>query len=611
MSQPAPVKSAHADEPPNKTKLSSHETILELLGFLEAVRNSYITNRQRNYDGFVARQVRRLFIYIATLHLNSLIRRVKRLSRRRASADLTALMCEVFTDRRVVKSDVELTPKYARVVQTAQSAGDTILKTSTNPEQLTAAACMKIYTEEKYSLLKSIRAGDTHFVSYLPEKIRRYYRLDALGVLEDLEKTSDTPFDPKDNHIAYFAAMSLPFTVNGYSSRTEGIARAYQDLGFKVEVVTKAGYPMNAFPHLEPEGVTPQETLNGVSYHRIKEPLVDKKNYTAYARRAADAIEEKLRELKPAHVIAGSNYENSIPALLAARRLGLPFTYEVRGMWELTKASKEPGFEETTFFAVMQRAEQFVCEHADSVLTLTQPMIDNLVSRGIAREKIALMPNGVSTDMFETVERDDNLAQTLGIHPSSVVIGYAGAIKEYEGLQDLGAAAATLAGRGYDLTLLILGHEEPDGDGATPITDSIKQCFADIGKPDRLLLPGRVPFTEIKRFYALMDICPITRRGYSVSEMVSPIKPVEAMAQGKAVVLSDVEAMKFFSQNETTALHFRKNDVDHLTEILGMLIEDAKLRHGLGIRGRAFVEDQLKWSSICKEAAFHMGLRLP
>jgi glycosyltransferase involved in cell wall biosynthesis len=136
-------------------------------------------------------------------------------------------------------------------------------------------------------------------------------------------------------------------------------------------------------------------------------------------------------------VLAASNYVTALPALIAARRLGLPFVYEVRGLWEITRISREPEYEHTPAFAVQRLLESRVMQRADHVFTLTGPMVDELLDRGVARERIGLLPNSCNPDRFVARARDEDLATRLGLAPGVPVIGYIGTFVDYEGLEDL------------------------------------------------------------------------------------------------------------------------------------------------------------------------------
>ncbi|MDP5084988.1 MAG: glycosyltransferase, partial [Yoonia sp.] len=350
------------------------------------------------------------------------------------------------------------------------------------------------------------------------------------------------------------------------------------------------------------------ETYNNVIYHRLKKPYQRGLSFLEYVLHAADVLTDKIRELEPGNVIAASNHINALPALIASSRLGLPFTYEVRGFWEISRLARDPDFSSTIEFAVSQQLEAFIARSADQVFTLTSQMRDDLVKRGVNKEKISLMPNGVAEEFVRSLPADRDLADKLNLPKECPVIGYIGSILEYEGLQDLAQACVGLAKRGVDFRLLLVGQEKPNKVEGTPITDEIRKIFKDAGIFERLIMPGRVPFSEVERYYSLIDIAPIPRRPYEVAHMVSPIKPLEAMAKAKAVVVSDVAALSDMVESGITGMVFRAGDADHLEEQLALLIADRSLIGRVQQAGQDFVKDSRTWRSICATAATNLDI---
>lgn len=404
------------------------------------------------------------------------------------------------------------------------------------------------------------------------------------------------------NRAAYVASSSLPYKISGYTTRTHGVVAGYLKNGLDVQVITRPSFPLNLKPEVDVEKVPELDVIDGIPYHRLLAP--DFKTYSPvdWVTLAADALEAKIRQLRPEIIIAASNYLNGLPALIAARRLGLPFVYEVRGMSELSRVSRDPGFMQTADFAVTIIMETFVAENADQVLTLTDQMKADLIKRGVPGERISLMPNGVPERTVGTPARCEDLATRLHIPADVSVIGYVGSLLEYEGLPDLAQACVGLGNRGYDFRLLIVGGEKRDKVGATPISDEIRGVFRAAGMEEKLIMQGQVPFDDVISFYSLIDIAPIPRRPYQVSEMVSPIKPIEALAMGKVVVLSDVEALKDFSQNGRTGLLFQKGNVADLEEKLLQALTDPDLREKLRNNGQEFVRTTRTWPAICAAA---------
>ena len=310
---------------------------------------------------------------------------------------------------------------------------------------------------------------------------------------------------------------------------------------------------------------------------------------------AAEKIEDRLRELRPELVIAASNHLTSLPAQIAAARQGTPFIYEVRGFWEITRASREPEYLDTEAYSVQARLEAISADSADHVFTLTGGMREELIRRGVSGAKVTLLPNSCLPEQFLPQPRDRQLAEALNIPEDVPVIGYIGSFVQYEGLDDLARAAAILKGRGVEFRLLLVGNENVSRQEKGPITAMIEAVATESGLADWLIMPGRVPHDQVAMYYSLIDIAPFPRKPQLVTEMVSPMKPLEAMAMQKAVAASSVAALAEMIRDGETGLIFEKGNPGALADVLQRLIEDPELREKLGRNGRTWVETERSW----------------
>lgn len=428
------------------------------------------------------------------------------------------------------------------------------------------------------------------------------HRIYRLALLDRPLNEPVTPITPEPNRAVYILHNSLPFSSGGYATRSHGIASGLARAGYEVIVLTRPGFPLDANTKLKASDVPLEATIDGIRYERILEPM----RATAllktgglptdeYLATAADVLTEKLRALRPAVVIGASNYQTALPAMIAARRLGLPFVYEVRGFWEVTRISRQPQFGETLAYAVERAMEGGLAARADQVFTLTAAMRDELIDRGVEADKIDLLPNSCDPTRFHPGGRDTALAQRLNIPAHVPVIGYIGTFVHYEGLEDLAGACALLKAQNIEFRLLMVGNEDVSGTGVGPITQAVQDIAKDAGFSDWLIMPGRIPHSEVESHYSLIDIAPFPRKPLPVCEMVSPMKPLEAMAMKKAVLVSSVRALSEMVRHDHNGLVFEKGNVDDFSRQLRMLIEQPELRTRLGENGRLWVEQERTW----------------
>jgi glycosyltransferase involved in cell wall biosynthesis len=385
----------------------------------------------------------------------------------------------------------------------------------------------------------------------------------------------------------YFLHNSLPFTSAGYATRTHGICLGVAKRDFDIRPVTRPGFPLDLGLEVTAADVPQASEIDGITYRRLVDFQRPDFSEPEYITRTADVFERILREHRPGLVHAASNYVTGLPALIAARRAALPYVYEARGFWEITRASREPNFRNSGQFRGMANLEALCAREADAVITLTTAMKDVLIERGVAEEKITLVHNSVDAARFVPRPRDEVLAARLGVAPDEPVIGYIGSHVIYEGLDDLIEACARLREKDVAFRLLLVGDGKE-----TP--DLLRRAEAR-GLSDRLIAPGRVPHEEVESYYSLVDIAPFPRKPWEVCEVVSPLKPFEAMAMEKAVIVSDVRALAEIASDGETGLHFRKGSVDNLSDALERLLADPGLRRDLGKAARAWIETHRTW----------------
>jgi glycosyltransferase involved in cell wall biosynthesis len=204
--------------------------------------------------------------------------------------------------------------------------------------------------------------------------------------------------------------------------------------------------------------------------------------------------------------------------------------------------------------------------------------------------------------------RDTALAAELGIPDGVPVIGYVGTFVDYEGLEDLARACGLLKQRGHAFRLLLVGNENTSGSETGPITRMIAEAAAEADFSDWLIMPGRVPHEVVHSYYSLLDICPFPRKPWPVCEMVSPMKPLEALAMEKLVIVSSVRALVEMIDHDHTGLVFTKGDITSLADTLERAMAAPDLRARLGTAGRVWVETERTWRAVGLKAA---GLLAP
>lgn len=388
--------------------------------------------------------------------------------------------------------------------------------------------------------------------------------------------------------VAMVLHCTVPHVTNGYATRSHSILSALRAFSWEVLPVTRPGFPDDLFP-----GVSSEHTheYEGVTYHHLDGADYREDAVPEYLEKAASRLEREFRQLDVAVVHAASAFTTGLPALIAARRLGLPFVYEVRGLWEVTRACTIEGWGNTKRFEIERALESLVAREADHVLTLTEGLRRELVLRGVDARRITLLPNGVDLDRFQRTPCDESLRFELGLCGEPVV-GYVGSIVPYEGLGDLLRAVHELKECGVRLRVLIVG----DG----PALPTLRELARELDLNDVITFTGQVPFERAEAYYSLIDVAPFPRSPCLLTEIVSPLKPFEAMAKGVPVVASDVGALREIIREGQTGLLFKRGDPHDLARVLRQLLLSPGLRRDLAEAARGWVAEHRQWGPLVR-----------
>ena len=286
---------------------------------------------------------------------------------------------------------------------------------------------------------------------------------------------------------------------------------------------------------------------------------------------------------------AHSPYQNAVYAEWLSSCFSKPFIYEMRGLWEESDAACGATTEEE--YLRRRQAETDSALKANRVVAISKALKRELENRGVPSEKIDVVPNGVNTGRFVPRLRNTELAERLGVQ-GRAVFGYISLLRRFEGVDVLVEAAARILSRRGDAACLVVG----DG----PDMERIRRLVQQTSKPQSIVLTGRVPHADVLDYYSLIDVFVVPRLRAPVTEMVTPIKPLEAMCMGKAVVVSDVGGLTELVQDGETGLTFPAGDAEALAETLETLLDNPDLRSGLGERARRWVLAERDWSRVCQ-----------
>ena len=375
---------------------------------------------------------------------------------------------------------------------------------------------------------------------------------------------------------------SLP-AHSGYTFRTRALMKAQAAKGWAVAGVTGVRHPEPG-----PDG----ETVDGLTFYRTlpiapaRAPIREWREIGALAKR----VEALAKEWKPDVLHAHSPVLDGLAALRVGKKLGIPVIYEIRAFWEDAAVGNGTGREGSLRYRLTRSLETHAVKSADAVAVICEGLRGDLIARGIDPDKITVSPNGVDLDLFgDPPPRDDMLAAKLGLVADDAVIGYIGSFYDYEGIDDLIVAMPALVAVQPRARLLLVG--------GGPMEAALKAQAAASPAAAHIHFVGRVPHTEVERYYSLIDILAYPRKKMRLTDLVTPLKPLEAMAQGKLVAASSVGGHRELIEDGVTGTLFAPDDPAAIADALAKLLENRVMWPERRRTARIFVETHRNWSS--------------
>jgi PEP-CTERM/exosortase A-associated glycosyltransferase len=333
------------------------------------------------------------------------------------------------------------------------------------------------------------------------------------------------------------------------------------------------------------------DTLEGIPHYRTRPtgprtapPLVRE---LLLMSRLAHRLRSVVLAERPAVIHAHSPSLNGLPALWVGRRARIPVVYEARAFWEDAAVDQGTTREGSARYRLSRAVETWLFRRADHAITICDGMRQELIRRGIPRERITVVPNGVDPVSFRPVRRNDALARRLGLD-GGPIFGFVGSFYRYEGLHFLVHAMADLRRRLPGAQLLLVGGGEEEG--------SLREEARALA--GAVILPGRVPLDAVRDYYSTIDVFVCPRRRMRLTELVTPLKPLEAMAMAQPVLASDVGGLAELIEHGVTGLLFVAEDRDSFLAEAERIGSDPQLRQTLGASARAHVLTARTWDRI-------------
>lgn len=382
--------------------------------------------------------------------------------------------------------------------------------------------------------------------------------------------------------ILHILDHSIPLH-SGYAFRTLSILKQQRELGWETIHLTSPK-----------QGASPsdEEEVDGWHFYRTLPPggifegiaglsEIELMAETTYR------IEQVVRRLHPHILHAHSPVLNAIPALRVGRRLGIPVVYEVRASWEDAAVDHGTASSGGLRYRLSRAMETWALKRVDAITTICDGLRSEITARGIASEKITVIPNAVDIEDFSIGNSPDlDLKRQLGLD-GATVLGFIGSFYAYEGLALLMRALPLIIAEQPTVRVLLVGGGRQE--------EELKSLVIDLGIADKVIFAGRVPHDTVQRYYDIIDIMVYPRLSMRLTELVTPLKPLEAMAQGRLLVASDVGGHRELIRAGETGILFKAGDHSALASAVLDLLRHPETWLRLKSTARAYVERERNW----------------
>jgi PEP-CTERM/exosortase A-associated glycosyltransferase len=375
---------------------------------------------------------------------------------------------------------------------------------------------------------------------------------------------------------------SIPLQ-SGYSFRSRAILEHQRALGWDTFQVT--GPKQGSTETLEQE-------VGELMFYRTAQPSGLMARLPMLRQVAViSALAKRLRglvdKIRPNIVHAHSPALNGAAALRIARASGIPLVYEVRAFWEDAAVDHGTSTERGPRYLAARALETYVLKRADAVVTICEGLRREILQRGLPEGRVSIVPNSVDLSHFGGARESRDMRSELGL-AGKTVLGFIGSFYAYEGLGLLLRALPGVVEGIPEARLLLVGGGPSDGD--------LRKLTAELGIEDRVIFTGRVPHDQIPSYYDAIDVLVYPRLRMRLTDLVTPLKPLEAMARGRLVVASDVGGHRELVQHDNTGYLFRAGDADNLTSTVVELLRDRSSWARVRDSAKRFILTERSWT---------------
>ncbi len=372
---------------------------------------------------------------------------------------------------------------------------------------------------------------------------------------------------------------------SGYTFRTREIIKEQMNLGWETSHVTSAKHKSNNIDSENVDGLLFYRTAPGNGIFS-KAPILNQLNIIKTLRKRLDEI---VKFDKPDIIHAHSPSLNGLAAYRIAKKYDIPIVYECRAFWEDAAVDHGTTKAWSLRYRITRAMESIVFRNVDAVTTICEGLRSDIISRGIPEDKITVIPNAVNVDKFSEDITRSALSEKLPKAKDDFIIGFIGSFYSYEGLSLLIKSLPIIEDKIPSIKLVFVGG----GPQEMNLVDQASKSKCN----KAIIFTGRIPHNEIQYYYQHIDVLVYPRLSMRLTDLVTPLKPLEAMAQRRLVVASDVGGHKELIKNGYNGMLFEAGNKEELAKTVINLFNNRGVWNDLLDNGREYVETERTWKS--------------
>jgi len=407
-----------------------------------------------------------------------------------------------------------------------------------------------------------------------------------LKLSSDIVPHESIPWHKPFNGNVLFALHSNGFYhANGYAVRSMNVINALEKNDISVFLLNRPGYPWD-LAETAVETICSNITFENKTFNLLYDPdLKITGPESDYLAMYVQYLRERALRDECTVIHAHSSYLNGLAAAQVAKELQIKSCYEVRGLWHLSRALKEPAFENSEHYQYCERMELQACHSVNNVFTLSKTLKCWLVEHGIPDNKITVVPNGAESTNTPTCETSNSNTQY------TLTLGFIGSITEYEGLELVLKALFEL--KDLDIHMLIAGS----GSNLAPLQSLSEK----LNLTSKVSFLGKVPKSKICELYKQIDIIVVNRIESKLTKLVSPLKHIEAFSYGVPCIVSNLPPLTEAAIDNFNSIVVKPNSVDSVKQAIQSLYTNKALLNELKANAKKIMTSEYNWQTIAQK----------